>query len=122
MPAIRVLNRQIERRIVQRALAQPFLDLSTVSRQMRDLVACGLVVKVPDPQDGRASLLSLSDRGRAVLEAVSQARRLALAEAVADWSDDERNGLAAGLLRLEAGLHHAREHPSRGPQAGDERT
>ena len=43
------------------------LDLSTVSRQMRDLVAIGLVVKVPDPDDGRASLLSLSERGRAVL-------------------------------------------------------
>jgi DNA-binding MarR family transcriptional regulator len=80
------------------------LDLSTVSRQMRDLVASGLVLKVPDPHDGRAALLSLSERGWSVLEAVSEARRQALAEAVAGWTDEERAALARGVLRLEAGL------------------
>jgi DNA-binding MarR family transcriptional regulator len=85
------------------------LDLSTVSRQMRDLVAIGLVAKVPDPDDGRASLLSLSERGWAVLEAVSEARRQALAEVIGDWSDDERTTLTRGLLRLEDGLHRTRE-------------
>jgi DNA-binding MarR family transcriptional regulator len=85
------------------------LDLSTVSRQMRDLVACGLVLKVPDPVDGRASLLSLSGRGWAVLEAVSEARRQALAEVINAWSDEERTALAAGLHRLEDGLHRTRE-------------
>ncbi|MGO8871328.1 MAG: MarR family winged helix-turn-helix transcriptional regulator [Acidimicrobiales bacterium] len=97
------------------------LDLSTVSRQMRDLVACGLVAKVPDPQDGRASLLSLSRRGKAVLDAVSEARRQALAEAVADWTEDERDALAAGLARLEAGLHHTRDHRAGGPLTVDAR-
>lgn len=86
------------------------LDLSTVSRQIRDLVQCGLVIKEPDPHDGRASLLSLSPRGLAVLEAVSEARRQVLAEAIVGWSEDERSGLAAYLNRLEAGLHHSREH------------
>lgn len=85
------------------------LDLSTVSRQMRDLVAMGLVDKVPDPDDGRASLLSLSDRGRAVLGAVSEARRQALAEVIDEWTDEERIALTSGLLRLEAGLHRVRE-------------
>jgi DNA-binding MarR family transcriptional regulator len=92
------------------------LDLSTVSRQMRDLVASGLVVKVPDPHDGRAALLSLSERGWSVLEAVSEARRQALAEAVAGWTDGERTALAEGMLRLEAGLHQSRDqHPAPGP-------
>jgi DNA-binding MarR family transcriptional regulator len=84
------------------------LDLSTVSRQMANLVASGLVVKVPDPEDGRASLLSLSDRGWTILEAVSETRRQALAEAMADWTETERNALADGLGRLEAGLHQVR--------------
>ena len=88
------------------------LDLSTVSRQMRDLVASGLIIKVPDPHDGRASLLSLSERGWSVLESVSEARRQALAEAVAGWTDSERNALASGVLRLEEGLHQTREHPA----------
>jgi DNA-binding MarR family transcriptional regulator len=89
------------------------LDLSTVSRQMRDLVAIGLVVKVPDPDDGRASLLSMSERGWAVLEAVSEARRQALAEVISDWSDEERTALTRGLLRLEDGLHRTREQHAR---------
>ena len=93
------------------------LDLSTVSRQMRDLVAIGLVIKVPDPDDGRASLLSLSERGWAVLEMVSEARRQALAEVVKDWSEEERTALTRGLVRLEAGLHRTRgQHPRGGVQ------
>ena len=90
------------------------LDLSTVSRQMRDLVAIGLVVKVPDPDDGRASLLSLSDRGWAVLATASEARRQALAEAIDDWTEEERAALTRGLARLETGLHRAREQHARG--------
>ena len=88
------------------------LDLSTVSRQMSDLVSKGLVTKVPDPNDGRASLLSLSDRGAAVLESVSEARRQVLAEVVADWSGEERTALAVGLVRLAAGLQATKEGSS----------
>jgi DNA-binding MarR family transcriptional regulator len=98
------------------------LDLSTVSRQMRDLVAIGLVAKVPDPLDGRASLLSLSERGWAVLEAVSEARRQALAEVINDWTDAQRTALTRGLVRLEEGLHrtrevHGRDQPTKGGAA-----
>lgn len=84
------------------------LDLSTVSRQVRDLVAGGLVDKAPDPDDGRASLLSLTAYGAAVLEAVSEGRREVLAEAIADWTDEERDELARSLLRLNAGLSSPR--------------
>ncbi len=86
------------------------LDLSTVSRQIRDLVSNGLVIKEPDPDDGRASLLSLSPRGLAVLDAVSEARRQVLAEAIVGWSEEERASLTGSLLRLEAGLHQSKEH------------
>ena len=85
------------------------LDLSTLSRQVRDLVAAGLLAKVPDPADGRASLLSLTEQGAAVLESVSEARRRVLAEAIADWTDEERTALASGLLRLGIGLEHVRD-------------
>jgi DNA-binding MarR family transcriptional regulator len=81
------------------------LDLSTVSRQVRTLVASGLITKVPDPLDGRASILALSERGAAVLEAVSEARQQVLAEGMTGWTDDERTTLARGLFRLVDGLH-----------------
>jgi len=89
------------------------LDLSTISRQVRDLVAAGLITKVPDPADGRASLLSLTERGAAVLEAVSESRRRVLDEAIAGWTDGERNALASGLLRLDAGLHQLHDNDER---------
>jgi DNA-binding MarR family transcriptional regulator len=85
------------------------LDLSTISRQIRDLVASGLITRTPDPADGRAALLSLTDRGVAVLESVSEFRRRVLAEAIAEWTDEERNLLTSGLLRLGAGLHPPRD-------------
>ena len=85
------------------------LDLSTISRQVRDLVAAGLLLKEPDPADGRASLLSLTVQGAAVLEAVSESRRQVLAEAISGWTDEERTALANGMLRLDAGLHHQRD-------------
>lgn len=90
------------------------LDPSTVSRQIRNLVGCGLIHKEPDPDDGRASLLTLSGRGRAVLDAVSEARRQALAAATGGWTDEERTALASGVLRLEAGLHHREHHDDGG--------
>jgi hypothetical protein len=44
-----------------------------------------------------------------VLEAVSEARRDLLAEAMDDWTDEERGALAGGLSRLSAGLQHTRD-------------
>lgn len=85
------------------------LDLSTISRQIRDLVGSGLITRTPDPADGRAALLSLTEQGEAVLEAVSEFRRRVLAEAIAEWTDDERDALADGLVRLGTGLQPARE-------------
>lgn len=87
------------------------LDPSTVSRQMGSLVNGGLITKEPDPQDGRASFLSLSARGAAVLEVVSEARREALADALTEWSDDERATLATGLFRLASGLQNSPKAP-----------
>lgn len=84
------------------------LDLSTVSRQVRDLAGAGLLDKVRDPQDGRATLLSLTTRGASVLEAVSEARRDVLAEAVSDWTEDEQDELARRLVRLCVGLPSCR--------------
>ena len=80
------------------------LDLSTVSRQVRQLIDTGLVVCVTDPVDGRARLVSLSTKGRAVLEAVRRARIDALQLTIAGWDETERLALADGLQRLATDL------------------
>ena len=98
------------------------LDLSTVSRQTRHLVDAGLVVRDPDPDDGRACLLSLSPRGRSVLDAVREARRNALSAALGSWPNEERVAIATSLSRLaddlQASAHGAQvDHLAASPGA-----
>ncbi len=76
------------------------LDLSTVSRQVRHLVEAGLVDRHADPDDGRAALVTLSERGRGVLEAVRVARREVLGRTLAAWKASERQTLTAAVQRL----------------------
>ncbi len=80
------------------------LDLSTVSRQARNLADAGLLVRQADPADGRATLLSLSEDGRRVLDAVLASRRETVARLVADWSPDDRALLIRGLSAVTNGL------------------
>lgn len=75
-------------------------DPSTVSRHISQLVSNELVRRVPDQQDGRAALLSLTDKGRSLCAALRKHRASALAVAVSDWSEDDANTLTALLTRL----------------------
>lgn len=76
------------------------VDLSTVSRQIRQLEESGLVRRGTDPEDGRAMALSLTDRGREVLGEFRMARRRRIAELVDGWSPRDRADLARLLTRL----------------------
>jgi len=50
-------------------------DPSTISRQVAELVRRELVRREPDPSDGRASLLAITDAGREVCARVRTLRR-----------------------------------------------
>jgi DNA-binding MarR family transcriptional regulator len=76
------------------------LDLSTVSRQARQLTDTGMMDRVADPADGRACLVSVSQRGREVLAAMRDARHEVLRTAMSRWAPQERAALAAALARL----------------------
>jgi DNA-binding MarR family transcriptional regulator len=76
------------------------VDVSTVSRQVKQLELEGLVARNPDPSDGRASVLALTAAGREALERLRRARREVLGEVVARWPDDDRSALADLICRL----------------------
>ena len=76
------------------------LDVSTVSRQVRELELDGLVARQPDPSDGRASILALTAAGHQALERLRRARRELLAQVVAHWPDQDRAALADLICRL----------------------
>lgn len=76
------------------------VDLSVASRQVATLEAAGLVERDPDPADRRAHLLGLTDAGRAALADVHGHLTAGLADALADWSDDDLLAAARTLQRL----------------------
>jgi DNA-binding MarR family transcriptional regulator len=77
-----------------------WLDKSTVTRQVATIEAAGLAVRVPDPSDGRASLVGLSDEGRDLLSRVRRGRQEGLREALADWSVEDVARFASLLERF----------------------
>ncbi|MFD0152290.1 MarR family winged helix-turn-helix transcriptional regulator [Streptomyces sp. NPDC055721] len=72
---------------------------ATMSRQLRALEVLGLVVRDPDPADGRASLVRLTEEGRDRFRHVRDARRERYVRKLVDWDRAE----VAELARL---LHH----------------
>lgn len=76
------------------------LDLSTISRHLRGLEDAGLLTRSPDPDDRRASLLSVTDEGRAFVEEAVRARTAMLAAATTDWLASDVSTLSELLNRL----------------------
>lgn len=76
------------------------LDASTISRHVKQLLGKELIESVADPIDGRARLIKISDEGRKVLTSTIEKRRQIVAEALTEWSDDDRDQLRDQLNRL----------------------
>ena len=83
------------------------LDPSTVSRAVATLVAGGLVERRADPDDGRASVLVVTERGRAALADARDWYDRLLGRALADWSPTEVEALATALGRLTTDVEGA---------------
>ncbi|WP_332642642.1 MarR family winged helix-turn-helix transcriptional regulator [Aeromicrobium sp.] len=80
------------------------LDASTVSRHVQQLGDREFIERGPDPVDGRASLIRLTEAGRVGLKFSFEQRRAILAEALADWNDEDREQLRIQLSRLATAL------------------
>jgi DNA-binding MarR family transcriptional regulator len=102
-PILKLLSHQGPMRLS--ALASVLgLDASTVSRHARQLEDRGLLERTGDPDDGRASRVAISERGTDCLRTVFANRRTLLAQALGDWSDDERDTLRLQLHRVVENL------------------
>ena len=85
--------------ISQRRLANEMgLTPGTVSARLDRLVADDLVIRSPDPADKRGSLVTLTDRGRELFEAVVPAHLANQVRLLGSLTSDEQATLA-GLLR-----------------------
>jgi DNA-binding MarR family transcriptional regulator len=75
-------------------------DVSTVSRQVAQLIRRGLVERRPDPTDGRAGLFAATEAGVAGLQARRRRRNEAFAEMLRDWSPHDVRRLGELLARF----------------------
>ncbi|MFC7016673.1 MarR family winged helix-turn-helix transcriptional regulator [Streptomyces viridiviolaceus] len=78
------------------------LDKSTVSRQVAALERTGLVERRVDPDDHRVQVLHLTESGRRILAQVTESRRTAFRERLADWPAEDLTRFASYLERYNA--------------------
>lgn len=64
-------------------------ELSGVSRQVSTLVRIGLVEKIPDPADGRAWLVALTDEGQEFVQSLRTKRTEWVRDLLSDWTTAE---------------------------------
>lgn len=88
--------------------AKVFSDVSTVSRQVSALVDHGLIEKVPDPADGRAQLLQVSQTGSELLGALNAQRTELFSDYLANWDRDDVTRFTGYLERLSRTVEEGR--------------
>jgi DNA-binding MarR family transcriptional regulator len=89
-------------------LAELFaLDKGSVSRVVHQLLELELIARSPDPADGRASLLSVTDEAVRRLAEVRDHRREHFDDRLLDWEPEEIEELAARLGRFNHALSDA---------------
>jgi DNA-binding MarR family transcriptional regulator len=78
------------------------ISMPTLSRLVAGLETLKLLVRKPDPDDGRASQLHIADAGRAELDRLRTERSAYLADRMATLSDRQRAALSEALGALES--------------------
>ena len=87
------------------AIVEAFrIDKGALSRHLQHLEDLGLVLRTPDPCDGRASLVEISSAGNARITIVDNAQRERNDQLLSDWSVEEILALGAQLKRYNAAL------------------
>ncbi len=80
-------------------------DVSVVSRQVSQLETRGLITKVPDPDDGRANLVTLTPAGTELVSRVFDRSGEWMARLLEDWTPDQTDTFSSNLGRLADSLH-----------------
>ncbi|OMH26354.1 hypothetical protein BKD30_05180 [Tersicoccus phoenicis] len=95
------------------------IGTSALSRQISSLEDRGLLSRRPDPDDGRASLLSVTDAGRGLVGAVTAERTQRLKDLLTGWDEAEAEHATRTLGRLSEVFQAAQHENVRPRHDGD---
>jgi len=103
MPVLLALTEQGS--LTQKELARiTQIKQPTAAALLQRMEAAGLVVRAPDSRDGRATLVSLTERGTSLLPVALDQRRQAIEAATAGLSPQEVESLNSLLARVMVNL------------------
>ena len=89
--------------------ASVHLDPSTVSRHVSQMERTGLIARTPDPDDGRAQLVAITDEGQQLLDKPrSNAAATCSASSLADWDPDDIAEFERLLAKFVASIESSR--------------
>ena len=80
------------------------LSQSVLSRHITELVDSGYVDRLTDPDDRRATQMSLTPAGRELLYRSSETRARELQNVLADWSEAEAESARVAVQKLKKSL------------------
>jgi DNA-binding MarR family transcriptional regulator len=86
-----------------------------LSRHIADLEDQGYVIRRPDPDDGRAQLVALTQPGVDKLRQIEEQRAARLQEYLQDWSQEDAEATARTLKKLSESLKHSARAKAAGP-------
>lgn len=75
---------------------------ATITRQLKPLESLGFIERLPDPDDGRAHLMALTEKGRTRMAEVRSLRGDRLRRHLDAWPEDDVRTLTALLARFNA--------------------
>lgn len=76
------------------------VEASHVTRQVQQLQKVGYVTRVPDPDDGRAQRIQLTEAGRDAIGRIREVACRGMQRALAGWSPEELRQLAELFHRM----------------------
>ncbi|MFY4774637.1 MarR family winged helix-turn-helix transcriptional regulator [Metabacillus sp. RGM 3146] len=82
------------------------LDVSTASRQIASLEDKGFVVRFPDENNRRISLIEITQKGKTVYQDVKNARSKAYSQILKEWPGEDLDLLEKMLKKLNQSLIH----------------
>jgi DNA-binding MarR family transcriptional regulator len=80
------------------------IDASTASRHVRALEQAGLLRRSPDPDDGRAFRVELTEQGTAEWEAAAKRRMALLSQAMDGWTEKDIETFEKLMTRFADGV------------------